>query len=75
MFENSRVSKQVRIFSDNFPLLFEAGSFVWGVLPFQFYSSWLMEHDCVKLIEKSLFGWAGFVISSKLRNLKTSTKG
>ena len=79
VFENPRVARQARIVSDHFPLLFEAGAFVWGPAPFKFCNSWLDNKECRRLIERTLEmdgqqGWPGFVIFAKLRNLKLALK-
>ena len=42
LFENSRVSRKARIFSDHFPIFLEAGAILWGPNPFRFCNSWLL---------------------------------
>lgn len=75
LFNTSSVSRGERITSDHFPIILDAGDCNWGPSPFRFYNSWLENKECVSIIESKLlkdrsYGWAGFVISSKLRNLK-----
>ena len=74
-FENSRVSRKARIFSDHFPLFLEAGSFLWGPSPFRFCNSWLVSSDSnqiiVETVSNSNFqGWAGFILHEQLRSVK-----
>lgn len=80
IFENTRASRQPRTFSDYFPLLLEAGLVSWGPSPFRFCNSWILNKECDKIINGALkdssrvIGWAGFVLSMKLRAGKTSVK-
>lgn len=79
LFHNSSSSRAERITFDHFPIFLEVGDFVWDPSPFRFYNSWLKDKDCVCLIESKLsadvtYGWAGFVLHSKLRNLKPILK-
>ena len=79
MFANSRVTRQVRLLSDHFPILLEAGSFEWGLSPFRFCNSWLELKDCCRFVENSLDleipqGWAGFILSTQLRKVKEALK-
>lgn len=67
------------ILSDHFPILLEAGSFEWVPPPFRFCNSWLDLKDCCCVIENALgtdnqHGWAGFVLSTKLRKVKSAVK-
>ena len=78
-FENSRVSRKARIFSDHFPLFLEAGSFLWGPSPFRFCNSWLVSSDSnqiiVETVSNSNFqGWAGFILHEQLRSVKLAVK-
>lgn len=57
----------------------EVGSFELGPSPFCFCNSWLFNKESCRLIERSLTnfhsqGWAGYVISEKLRKLKITLK-
>lgn len=79
MFDNCRATRKARTLSDHFPLLLEVGDFEWGPSPFRFYNSWLLNPECIKIIDSSLSqdrspGWAGFVIAAKLRNIKAGVK-
>lgn len=67
IFNESRVRRKPRIFSDYFPLLLEAGAVAWGPFPFRFCNSWMLIKDCSTLIKQTLSveqsnGWAGFII-------------
>ena len=78
-FVDTRASQKERLASDHFPILLEFGAFEWGPSPFRFCNSWLLDKQCCHIIKNSLTsgnhqGWAGFVICSKLRNLKSSLK-
>jgi len=78
-FENSRVSRKARIFSDHFPLFLEAGSFLWGPSPFRFCNTWLVSSDSnqiiVETVSNSNFqGWAGFILHEQLRSVKLAVK-
>ena len=78
-FENSRVSRKARIFSDHFPLFLEAGSFLWDPSPFWFCNSWLVSSDSnqiiVETVSNSNFqGWAGFILHEQLRSVKLAVK-
>ena len=77
-FADTRASRKERLTSD-FPILLEADAFEWGPSPFRFCNSWLLDKQCCQIIKNSLTsgnyqGWAGFVIYSKLPNLKSSLK-
>lgn len=79
MFGSSRAFKNSRLFSYHFPILLEAGNFVRGPSPFRFINLWLHNDDCLEGIDhfyktSKFEGWAGFVISSKLRNLRAVLK-
>lgn len=54
MLINSKVSCAVQPTSYHFPIILEAGGFIWGPYPFRFYNSWLLDKDCIKLIEEKL---------------------
>lgn len=79
LFNNSRVYRAERITSDHFPIFLDAGDSTWGPCSFRYFNTWLSAKDCVSLIESKLsndhsYGWAGYAISLKLRNLKSSLK-
>ena len=79
LFENSRVSHKARIFSDHFPLMLEAGAFLWGPSPFRFCNSWLLSNECNQIIVETVnnsnfYGWAGFILQEQLRSVKLAVK-
>ncbi|KAA0041256.1 Mediator of RNA polymerase II transcription subunit 13 like [Cucumis melo var. makuwa] len=60
-------------------ILLEAGAFEWRPAPFPSRKNWLYNKECCQLIKitSSKFhsqDWVGFVISAKLRKLKTVLK-
>ena len=78
-FANTRVTRQVRISSNHFPFLLEAGAFEWEPSPFRFCNSWLLDKNCCQFIENSLTtstppSWMGFALSTQLQNIKGQLK-
>lgn len=49
-FSNTRVTRQVRILSNHFPILLEVGSFKWGPPPFRL-KGWLDLKECCELLK------------------------
>lgn len=79
VFENTRVTRQACRLSYHFPLLLESGLFCWDPSPFRFCNSWLTNKECIRIVERAggrsrINGWAGFILSAKLRNVKTAVK-
>ena len=71
LLNNSRVSCKARIFSNHFPLILEAGAFLWGH-PFRFCNSWLLSSECNQIIAETVsssnfHGWASFILYEQLR--------
>ena len=79
LLENSRVSRKERIFSDHFPLMLEAGTFLWDPSTFWFCNSWLQSNECNQIIIETIYrsnfdGWAGFSLHEQLRSVKMAGK-
>lgn len=40
--------------SDHFSIVLDVGDFIWGSTPLRFFSSWLEDKDCIRLIESKI---------------------
>lgn len=64
---------------DHCPILLDSMKDRWGPTPFRFKLLWLLESDLPNLIrawwkEFGVEGWVGYMIITKLKNLKPSIK-